>query len=237
MKIVVPSYKRKDIFYSKIFRLLKWVNIEKILYIRREEKDDYWIPEWWSVVLLDWCSSFSDTVSKIFEKFSEWEQIVLIDDDVSAITKLSLDWAKLEKIENEKIDKFFEKTFLIMDRYGFKYGWVYPISNSFFMAHSTSFSSFVRSTLSFHIVNDKCKRDTNITDMCDYDMTLQNMEHFGWALRLNYYAVVSNYATYKWGCQTYRSSEVRVENIAKLQKKRPWKIKINPKRENEILFA
>jgi len=71
----------------------------------------------------------------------------------------------------------------------------------------------------------------------DYDYTLQHINKFGGAVRLNYILASFRHYGNKGGVVDYRTSDLEQESIAYLKKKWPSCIMDNPRRENEILLS
>jgi hypothetical protein len=78
--------------------------------------------------------------------------------------------------------------------------------------------------------------DENMRLKEDYDYTLQHIKFFGGCLRFGKYLNTFKHYSNKGGAVDYRTSSLEKETIEYLKNK--WKdcIKLNPKRENEILL-
>lgn len=70
----------------------------------------------------------------------------------------------------------------------------------------------------------------------DYDYTLQHVKEYGECVRFGYFLCSFKHYSNKGGAVDYRTNILETETIAYLVKKWPGCIKLNPKRNNEILI-
>ena len=78
--------------------------------------------------------------------------------------------------------------------------------------------------------------DENLQVKEDYDFTIRNIVLLGGVIRFDNYTVEAKHYTNPGGCQEFRKEEVEREATQYLLKRWPKWIKLNPKRENEVLI-
>ena len=78
--------------------------------------------------------------------------------------------------------------------------------------------------------------DTTMTLKEDYDYTLQHLAKYGNVFRYQKYLFEFEHYTNKGGAVQYRSTKEEHKNIRILIGKWGEKIRLNPKRKNEILI-
>jgi len=79
--------------------------------------------------------------------------------------------------------------------------------------------------------------DTHMRLKEDYDYTAQHIAMYGGTLRVDYVLASFVHRTNKGGACDYRTSQLEQESISYLQNKWPGWFRLNPKRENEVLFS
>ena len=114
-----------------------------------------------------------------------------------------------------------------------------PTTNTFYynMNKPITFNTFIISA--FIYVRHGCNLyfDTNLRTKEDYDYTLQHIDKYGGAARINYILPEFKHFGNKGGVVDYRTPQVEQNSIAYL--KRKWGndiIRDNPRRANEILL-
>ena len=78
--------------------------------------------------------------------------------------------------------------------------------------------------------------DESLTLKEDYDYTLQHLQAYGNCFRYQKYLFSFEHYKNKGGAVDYRTDGEEEKNIAYLRRKWKEKIKMNPKRKNEILI-
>jgi len=110
-----------------------------------------------------------------------------------------------------------------------------PTNNPFFSLKEYEYDKFIVGD--FIIIKpNKLRFDTNLRLKEDYDYTLQHIKELNGCIR--YGAFLNSFKHYsnKGGAVAYRTSQLEQETIKYLQKKWGECIKLNSKRENEILI-
>lgn len=110
-----------------------------------------------------------------------------------------------------------------------------PTSNDFFAKTKISKNTFCIGDMLF-VKPNELRFDTTLTLKEDYDYTLQHLAKYGNVFRYQKYLFEFEHYTNKGGAVQYRSNAEEQKNIRILMGKWGDKIKLNPKRKNEILI-
>lgn len=110
-----------------------------------------------------------------------------------------------------------------------------PTSNDFFAKTKISKNTFCIGDMLF-VKPNALRFDTTLTLKEDYDYTLQHLAKYGNVFRYQKYLFEFEHYTNKGGAVQYRSNAEEQKNIRILIGKWGDKIKLNPKRKNEILI-
>ena len=110
-----------------------------------------------------------------------------------------------------------------------------PTSNDFYAKNKISKNTFCIGDMLF-IKPNPLRFDTALTLKEDYDYTLQHLAKYGNVFRYQKYLFEFEHYTNKGGAVQYRSAKEEQKNIRILMGKWGDKIRLNPKRKNEILI-
>lgn len=110
-----------------------------------------------------------------------------------------------------------------------------PTSNDFFAKSLISKNTFCIGDMLFVKPND-LRFDTSLTLKEDYDYTLQHLSKYKNCFRYQKYLFEFEHYKNKGGAVDYRTEQEEQKNIKILFAKWGNKIKLNPKRKNEILI-
>lgn len=110
-----------------------------------------------------------------------------------------------------------------------------PTSNDFFAKNKISKNTFCIGDMLF-IKPNPLRFDTFLTLKEDYDYTLQHLQKYGNVFRYQKYLFEFEHYKNKGGAVDYRTKNEEQKNIRRLISKWGNKIKLNSKRENEILI-
>ena len=164
--------------------------------------------------------------------FKENKMCVQLSDDIKNV-KLNENFAEKKEVELDfaikEIVELFSKT------KGVYLLGVPPTANHFFAKKMTVPNVFCIGDMLFVKPND-LRFDESLTLKEDYDYTLQHIAAYGIVIRYQKY--IFNFAHYSntGGAVAYRNDKEEKYNIRKLKTKWGDKIKMNPKRKNEILL-
>ena len=110
-----------------------------------------------------------------------------------------------------------------------------PTSNDFYAKNKISKNTFCIGDMLF-IKPNNLRFDTSLTLKEDYDYTLQHLEKFGNTFRYQKFLFEFEHYKNKGGAVDYRTEKEEQKNIRLLFQKWGDKIRLNPKRKNEILI-
>lgn len=110
-----------------------------------------------------------------------------------------------------------------------------PTSNDFFAKSLISKNTFCIGDMLF-IKPNNLRFDTSLTLKEDYDYTLQHLSKFKNSFRYQKYLFEFEHYKNKGGAVDYRTEKEEQKNIMILRAKWGDKIRLNPKRKNEILI-
>lgn len=110
-----------------------------------------------------------------------------------------------------------------------------PTSNDFFAKSLVSKNTFCIGDMLF-VKPNELRFDTSLTLKEDYDYTLQHLKVYGNCFRYQKYLFEFEHYKNKGGAVQYRSDDEEMKNITILKSKWGKKVRLNPKRKNEILI-
>lgn len=110
-----------------------------------------------------------------------------------------------------------------------------PTSNDFYAKNKISKNTFCIGDMLF-IKPNPLRFDTQLTLKEDYDYTLQHLGKYGNVFRFQKYLFEFEHYKNKGGAVDYRTQEEEQKNIRILIAKWGNKVRLNPKRKNEILI-
>jgi hypothetical protein len=110
-----------------------------------------------------------------------------------------------------------------------------PTSNDFFAKNLISKNTFCIGDMLFIKPND-LRFDTALTLKEDYDYTLQHLKKYGNCFRYQKFIFEFEHYKNKGGAVDYRTEQEEKKNIMILKSKWGDKVRLNKKRENEILI-
>jgi hypothetical protein len=157
---------------------------------------------------------------------------VQISDDVKRVAyNRKLYGKKVATVDNaiKNIAELFAKTD------GFYLLGIPPTDHTFFFSKLIAENTFCIGDLLF-VKPSKPRFDEMLTLKEDYDFTLQHIETYGKCVRYQKYLWTFEHYKNAGGAVDYRTTAEEQKNIKYLKTKWGSKIKLNPKRENEILI-
>lgn len=110
-----------------------------------------------------------------------------------------------------------------------------PTANDFFAKNIISKNTFCLGDMLF-IKPNGLRFDTSLTLKEDYDYTLQHLEKYKNCFRYQKYLFEFEHYKNKGGAVDYRTEKEEQKNIMILKSKWGDKVRLNPKRKNEILI-
>lgn len=111
-----------------------------------------------------------------------------------------------------------------------------PTANPFYCKTPRNYNAFIIGD--FFMVKPPAELffDGNLRLKEDYDFTAQHLRKYGGALRVNTIVAEFKHYTNAGGAVSYRNAEVEQAAIAYIMEKHAGLFKLNPRRQNEILF-
>lgn len=156
--------------------------------------------------------------------------------------QLSDDLKKVTTNKNFAIKKQIDLDFAIQELINIfnKVGGVYlmgipPTSNDFYAKNLISKNTFCIGDMLF-VKPNPLRFDNILTLKEDYDYTLQHLDKYGNCFRYQKYLFEFEHYKNKGGAVDYRTEQEEQKNIKILFAKWGNKIRLNPKRKNEILI-
>lgn len=140
-------------------------------------------------------NSISKSRNNILNYFSGKENILMMDDDVSAISVLSSDGKDLDEIKDIAIiEKMFD---YVRENHGFLFG-LYPVYNDFFMSDNTSGRVTVNTIIGFPKGFD-LRFDESFIAKEDIELCGRILNQGGRIFRFNNFAFKAKHRTNKGG--------------------------------------
>lgn len=213
-----PSYKRP---YVETLEYLPFCKV----WVDEGEYDDYVKanPKWASIVPCK--KGIQGNVCRIRNHIlrTEFENgadiVVLIDDDMKGVYY----WESMteHRVEPEQFIPFLEKYSLLASEFGaYMWGMNVNIDKQVYREYSPfSTVSYIGSPFMCFLRGNECYFDERFSLKEDYDMTLQQLNRYRVALRVNKYHYNVKQAAQKGGCAAYRNLEREEQQMLMLIKK------------------
>lgn len=249
MKICIPTYNRYQIDTFKIllgvprediYIFINGYTNKEILEAAKQKYIDN-IPEDFkniNVITLE-TKGIAQARNAILNYFPEGEEIVMIDDDVSEIQEMKFEGLKkkLVNVHTDDILGYFDDFFETLKLNNAKLWGVYPIDNAFYMSKKLNNSGFIIGTM-FGVINNKLRFDEELGVKEDYDFTLKNILEYKKVCRFDYITIKAKHYNNDGGCVDQRklNPEIEYQACKKLVMRYPNLVRINPKRDNEIII-
>lgn len=168
----------------------------------------------------------------LIDCFKENKICVQLSDDMG---RLRIKTPEMPEALGECMPCAVEKIIAEMDKLGACLGGIAPTDNLFFSNGKVKTHHFVVGD--FIVIKPNPLRfDENLHLKEDYDYTLQQLEKYGVVARCDFLLASFKHRTNKGGAVEYRTSELEQKTIKYLLAKWPNNLKLNPRRENEILL-
>lgn len=157
--------------------------------------------------------------------------------------QLSDDLTKLQQIDDESklwditLDEAISAMGNIVDSFGVKLGGVAPVTNTFYYSPEKPVKThhFIVGDM-IYVKPSAPRFDMELRLKEDYDFTAQHISLYGGVARCDFIFASFKHRTNSGGVVSYRTPEVEQESIARLQEKWGEAVRLNPRRENEVLF-
>jgi len=185
--IAIPTFQRADTFRKKTYtKIIQKYKLEKYITLFITGDTSAYKEVSPELKMVKSPKGLNNTLNFISDYYPLGAKIVIMDDDITRITKLSGD--KLVPINDAY--SLFNKTFGIMKNVGASLGGYYHMSNSGFMKTSSSPITtdlrFIVGTL-YCYINRRIKY--SMGGKSDAAFTIENYKRDGKVVRLNHYAI------------------------------------------------
>lgn len=187
--IVIPTHNRVDVLQKKTLPLLKRLGIpsKKItLFVSGGEQKKMYqegVPssEYNEIISKD-VKGIGATKNAITAHYPEGKKIVIVEDDLNNLMKLSSDAKKLVPLTD--LDSVIKQGFDLCDKHKTILWGIYAVPNAFFMKPAVSFDlKFIIGTCYGIINTKKIHLHTNVKE--DYELSLEVWERYGAIVRFN----------------------------------------------------
>jgi hypothetical protein len=153
------------------------------------------------------------------EMMGDYDGLVLMDDDISRI----FEYQDTEKVymKGEDWMEFCEMMgILCRDANVFFFG-INPASDkgSYREHMPFSFTAYIGGPIQGFMKGNRLRYDEGLPLKEDYDMSLQQVQHYGYVLRANWCSLDVKQSEQEGGCSTYRNLEKEKDQFFKLRKK------------------
>ena len=238
MKIAIPTYNRPACVSYELAKSIVGEDNVYVFFHNVEDASQYKINIK-NKIITNTPRGAAIAKNSILNFFKAGEEIVLMDDDVTSVSKLSFDSKKLIKLKPFEILKEFEKCFEICKKNNCFLWGIYPVENYFFMKHKISNKCLLVGHILGVIIND-LRFDENLPVKNDYDYALQNIVKYKKVARFDF-LTCDGKVNSKGGLDyIYKSKDLYEKDFNKFMEKwsgySGFKLKINPKRKNEVLL-
>lgn len=147
----------------------------------------------------------SDNRNNILDSLTRGSKLVMLDDDLKAICRLSQDGKKMIPFSGEEIDAFIKKAFDYIKRRRALVWTGYPVENAYFMSHTVTDKTFGVACI-MGIVVSEYRFNPEYTIKEDYDFCLQTIKNGLNCVRFNYIHALGRHKT-KGGCSDFWSTD------------------------------
>lgn len=223
-KIVIPTYKRKEILKEKTLKYCLDCGIKSdkifIFVANEEEYKDYKDLEKDGFNLIIGVKGIKEQRQFIVDYFDDNDFIVSMDDDIEYLTRLEN--GKLVRFDN--LETLIKNAFRICLINKTKLWGISAVNNPFYMKDDITTSLKFIVGCFYGFINDKddfLKVSKEIKVKEDYEKTIKSFIKFGKVVRLNGFSPKTKYYTEKGGLQGERSIQDSEEAALYLLNKYP----------------
>lgn len=234
IKVAIPTHWRSDMIEEKTLFLLRnlWFDITIFanpFWEARKYEEVLW--DRYKIVEIEEFETMWKLRNDILDYYQDWDKILMIDDDVSMMYKLS--WKKKLQMTDKELMELIEQWFGLCEASWYKLWWVCPTTNPLSMNEKIKYNKFIIGTF-MGIIKTDLRFDPNINNKEDYDFTLQNIVKFGGTIRFDWVCTDNKYLKTKWWLQDAPRTQGR--DVLRLKAKRWDKVIIREDKEWEILL-
>ncbi len=219
--MAIPSYRRSDKQITVDYLSKLGIPKERIyIFVQTaKDKEEYKRHEHKATVVLAAANGVATARNNILRHFAGTANILMMDDDISTISKLRND--KLIAIETrDEFAKLFNKCFAMAQKRKTPLFGIYPVHNAFFMSQSISTAVTVNTVIGF-VRGYEMLFDESYKTKEDIELCARILDGGGEVLRYNFLAPNAKHRTNAGGCfETWHSNE-NVKTVERLCRKYP----------------
>jgi hypothetical protein len=234
MKIAIPTYNRPEL---KSYDLACSIVGEENVYVffhNQADREQY-RADIKNVVITGLPKGIGGARNAILNYFKQGEEIIMMDDDISEITRLSLFDKKRVIVLKPKEALFEFKLCFDTIKAQKAYLWgVYPVNNAFYMARKVNGKCFIIGWIMGIIVNE-LRFDEQMPTKEDYDYAIQNIKKYKKVARFDYLSCNAKYQA-KGGLDYVYGTEKEKQAFQMLMDKWEGIVVSNPNRPNEVIL-
>lgn len=231
MKICIPTYNRPELkTYPLACSIVGEENV--FVFFHNAEDREKYAPNIRNAVITNKDRGNAQARNSILEYFPEGEEIVMMDDDITEISKMVFN--RLYRLNAESIRAQFEICFELC-RQNKVYLWgVYPVNDAFYMKTKISNKCLMIGWIMGIVIN-KLRFDETLYSKVDYDYGLQNILMYKKIARFDYLTCNAKINT-KGGLDFMYGTELQKQSYELFLKKWAGYVKINPRKEGEVIL-
>lgn len=234
IEVAMPTLNRA----GKIVTLPVLEKFESVtLFVHTEEQAEEYARHYDLPMVVTHADGMTGQRNAILDYYPEGTQVIQIDDDIKSFAQLrGRDLADMNVQENKD---FCERAFEAAEKAGTKMWGVYPVANAFYMSRTLTPCGFCIGAC-FGIIVGEIRADPTMPCKQDYDLTLQHIRKYGRIVRYNNVTIRADHYTMKGGCyenRQKRGKEMDIQTAIYLVNKYPGMVKLNTKREGEVLIT
>lgn len=235
VKVAIPTHWRCDTIQEKTLFVLRnlWLDITIFanpFWEARKYREVLW--DKYNIVEIEEFVNMPKLRNDILDYYKDWDKILMIDDDISIISKLVRKWKSLH-ITDKELKDLIEQWFWLCEASWYKLWWIYPNDSRLCMSNTIWYNKFIIWAF-MGIIKTHLRFDEKIRFKSDYDFTLQNIAVYWWTIRFNNISTNNDYLRTKGWLQT--ASRSQTMSILRLKAKWWDKITIRSDKEWEILL-
>ena len=219
MKIAIPTHNRPNV--TTLNLLNKVFNCSDIhLFVNDEEQAElYSSHKGLCEIVVTHTKGIQKARNAILDYFPKDEYIVMLDDDIEEVLKLSsgtredgLVKKKLEHMDGKEIKEFMEYAFKICKINSTKLWGIYPVMNPFFMSKKINNKGFIIGSFC-GIINSDIRFDDNLPLKEDYQFTADHIIKHKKIARFDYVTAKIKHYTNTGGVVDLRNEKKTLEKL------------------------
>lgn len=233
----IPSYKRSEQQITLGY-LKKLGYLKEQIYISTQTEDDYreYLIKYGDIATIVYANGncVGDNRNTLLYSIPESSQIVMLDDDIKSLQKLSN--GKLVNIDTkEELDKFINNAFDYCKKNNARLWGVYPVANAYFMKTTIDKKNILIGCV-LGLINE-FKFDREFRTKEDYELCCREIKQGYNCVRFNNITANAKHKTNAGGCKDDWKFEINKKCADMLIARYPHLIKRNGKKLDEVRYV